>query len=230
MQDSSSSEGHLPDRLIGGVLLRHAHPRHAAHGCDPDSRVPLGCGYWSGGEPHDLCARCFDAIRDSPRQAPAPDDQARFARIGIGCGGEPFVASVRSVAELEELRAALDEHDVARVLVELGPDLQVDDVRLVPTQRRTGFVAQTERGDVRAFTLQLRGLSFGPPLDPELLARIAAASGPDGVVRDATLADEYFEAMVAQSAALEQLHGGPQPIIEQGSVFPSLDVDVAPLE
>jgi len=229
MQDSSSSEEQLPDCLIGGVSLRHARPRIASHGCDPHSRVPLGCGYWSGDAAHDLCSCCFDATRESPHLAPNPDDQTRFARVGIGCGGDPFVASVRSTAELEELLDALDEHDVARVLVELGPDIQVDDVRLVPTQLRTGFVAQTERGDVRAFTLQLRGLSFGPPLDPELLARVAAASEPDGVVRDAALADEYFEAMVAQSAALEQLHGRPQPIIEQGSVFPSLDTDAAPL-
>lgn len=69
-----------------------------------------------------------------------------------------------------------------------------------------------------------------PPMDPDLLARIEAAKDERGVVHDPDLANEYFEAMVRQGDEIRRLAGWPDPIIEDGKVFPSAGEDAPALD
>jgi len=68
-----------------------------------------------------------------------------------------------------------------------------------------------------------------PPIDADLMARVEAAKDERGVIRDADLATEYFEAMQKQGDEARPLAGWPEPVIEQGSVFPSVAEGDEPL-
>ncbi|MCW2962523.1 MAG: hypothetical protein JWM90_2910 [Thermoleophilia bacterium] len=62
--------------------------------------------------------------------------------------------------------------------------------------------------------------SIIPPIPGELQARLDAAADEHGVIHDAGLADEYFTALVAQGDETRRRAGWPEPILEQGQVFP----------
>jgi hypothetical protein len=216
----------LPDVLVGEVRFVGAPRFGSGHGCDADGRVPVGSGYFTGVGDYDLCPVCFEPERASSHTAPRPEDQARFARAGIGTGGDPLVVDVRIDAELDRLVALVDEHDVRRILVRRNMPLPDDD-RIVLAARPA---VRSESGGVKAFELQLRGLAFGPPIDPELVALLEAARDADGVIRDAELADRYHAALIEQSKALDALMERPEPVIEHGNpVFPSFADEDEPL-
>ena len=71
--------------------------------------------------------------------------------------------------------------------------------------------------------------SIIPPLDADLVARMEAAKDANGVIDDPVLANEYFEALQRQGDEARRLAGWPEPVIEHGSVFPSVGAGTAPL-
>lgn len=60
-----------------------------------------------------------------------------------------------------------------------------------------------------------------PPIDPDLMRRLRAASDERGVIQEEALANEYFEALQKQEQQVREAQGIPEPVIESGSVFPS---------
>lgn len=223
-----ASENHLPphpDVRVGDIQFSGL-PRNGTHTCDDRGRVPVGAGYYAGENELDLCPSCFEPLREHPQVAPTPEEQVRFARSGIGTGGGPRIVTLQSEAELTALVDVLDASDVRRILVRTSMALP-NDPRIHPTTPK--HPARSESGPLRSFELQLQGLSFGPPLDPALVAELEAAKDEHGVIRDAALGDRYFEALVAQNAEMDELMGRPEPVIEQGPVFPSFADDEEPL-
>jgi hypothetical protein len=215
----------LPDVVAADIRFVGL-TRTRAHACSEDGRVPAGAGFFTADGALDLCPICFRLARERPHHAPSPDEQIRFARAGIGTGDAPWVIDVRTDTDLAALIDVLDAHDVRRIVVRT--------TRAAPEDARI-FVAsatmpaQSQSGPLRSFELQLQGLAFGPPMDPELVAAMEAATDEHGVIRDAELADRYFEALVAQQAAMNELLGTPEPVIEHGPVFPSFADDDEPL-
>ena len=230
----------LDDVLVGAVALHAPRGRvdHPAP-CDERGRTAAGAGYWTGPSEPDLCLSCFEPVRDEPARAPTPAEQVCFARAGIDTGGSPVRLALTDdvEAQLATLARLVAEHDIARVVLVRTPALCARlaaaaelPPRMVLAPVTGMYGGLTGSIDLRAYELQLRGLAFGPPMNPDLVARMAAASDERGVIHDASLADEYFEAMQAQSAALNELLGRPEPVIEQGRAFPSLDEDAPPLD
>ena len=66
-----------------------------------------------------------------------------------------------------------------------------------------------------------QGRPIIPPMDPALIARMEAAQDEHSVIHDPELANEYFEALQQQGDAVRRRNAWPEPIIEQGKVFPS---------
>ncbi|MCW2922189.1 MAG: hypothetical protein JWL76_2063 [Thermoleophilia bacterium] len=222
---SSDELPSLGDVVVGEIRFR-GRPRTRAHVCDEQGRVPVGAGFFGGDDDQlDLCPTCFEPVRERPERAPTPEDQMRLAQVGIGAD-VPIVLDIRDEADLAALIDVLDTHDVRRIVVRTSLTIP-HDPRIHLATRTTP--SQSQSGPLRSFELQLQGLSHGPPMDPGLLAEIEAAKDARGVVHDAELADRYFEAMVAQQAAMHELMGRPEAIIEQGPVFPSFADEDDPL-
>ena len=221
---------------VGEVTFRrtNAWPDHDA--CGGRGRVPAGGGFWSG-DPHaDLCTYCWEVERDDPHRAPTTEEHVRWARAGIGPGGEPCYVHAgdepaATIARLSELVAA---GDLPRIALEQGPHLGdwLESGGVLPDGaivRRTGVAMLLGGLRLRELELQLSGQLHGPPIDPDLIARIEAATDERGVIHDPALAEQYFAAMQAQSEAAHALRGWPEPVIEDGRVFPSASEDEPPL-
>jgi hypothetical protein len=220
--------------VVGTVTLR-ASGHCGQHGADP-GRVPAGAGFWSGDVHEDLCSYCWQVVRDDPHRAPTPEEEIHLAAHGIGSSLTPCF--VQAGDEPADVVARLDDLVEAgvlpRVALDQGPHLggwleaggELPDGAVV---RRDGVPMQFESMPLRHLELQLRGELRGPPLDADLLARLEAATDDRGIVRDADLANEYHLALVERERAARVMRGDPEPIIEQGRVFPSTPEDDAPL-
>lgn len=189
-----------------------------------EGRVPRGGGFWPGPEGgDDYCAACYRVERDDNR-APTPDEQVAQARRGIA-GGAPVVIDLcNEPANLESLERLVAEHHVERVLITGAPEIvaqgsivfAADDPRLVSSS-------------LRQFELHLLGRGFGPPIDPDLQARMDAAADEHGVIHDAALADEVFADMVARQEQHRRELGLPEveaaPDVVHGRIFPTVAGD-----
>jgi hypothetical protein len=223
----------LDDVRVGELTLIGVARAERDHGCDGAGRVPTNHGYWSGSDAHDWCSTCFD-VPNEHNLAPNPEEQARRARHGVASTGKPIVVQVWGTvdAELAALQDLVDRFGVPRVVVQATPSLQewLDAGGSLPPDVAVmeGFPGTHVhyRGMTNeTYRLQLAGLAHGTRIHPELQARLDAASD-GGVIRDADLANEYFEAMVAQNESSARLRRTPEPVIESGGrIFPSLDAD-----
>lgn len=217
----------------GITLFARAHRTGCA--CDEQGRVPTGTGYWSGDDAHDWCERCFSVIPEEPGLRPSNEQVAPWARAGIDSTGHPAQLLITDGERWERLVALMGAHDVRRVRLIASdwlrdhPEVMGSAPAAIVVDPPSSPVLVSGGDSLRRYEQQLQGAAFGPPLDPALVARIEAAKDERGVIHDAELANEWFEAMVAQGEALRAAEGWPEPVIENGRVFPSLDSDAPPL-
>lgn len=220
--------------VVGSITFRPT--GHCGQHGAMAGRVPAGAGFWSGDPHEDLCSYCWEVVRDDPHRAPSPEEEIHLATHGIGRGLTPCF--VQAGDDPASVVAALDEHVAAgvlpRVALDQGPHLGdwLESGGVLPegaVVRRDGVSMQFQSISLRHLELQLRGELHGPPLDPDLVARMEAAADERGVIRDADLANEYHQALIEQAEAARVMRGDPEPIIEDGRVFPSTPEDEPPL-
>jgi hypothetical protein len=224
-----------PEQLIVGEIAFLPTGHCGQHGNVP-GRVPAGSGYWSGDPAQDLCSYCWAVARDDPHRAPSPDEEILLARHGIERGGSPCFVEAgddpgATIARLAEL---VEAGELPRIALAQGPHLGdwLESGGVLPDGaivRRDGVSMQFGTMPLRLLELQLRGELHGPPIDPDLLVRLEEAKDEHGVVRDADLADEYHRALIEQAEAARIMRGDPEPVIEDGRVFPSTAEDEPPL-
>ncbi|MCW2926192.1 MAG: hypothetical protein JWM86_160 [Thermoleophilia bacterium] len=217
----------MPQRdpvMAGGVrLTRAASVQHDT--CD-GGRVAFGAGHMSGDVGFDWCSHCYVAEREHPVRQPTVDETAQFALAGIGRSGVPLHLELKGPDDLELLRALVAEFDgllrvallrMSEALISASDLGALDVVIVMPAH----YCGRSESGDLPTLARYLHRVNEVPPIDPDLMHRVRAAADERGVVHDAELADEYFQALVRQNEEARRLRGWPEPVIEAGSVFPS---------